>query len=125
MPYKDRKKYLEYQKKYYRKQKQSTVGSNPAGKLNPKRRALNPEVKPRDLVAEKKGVTAKSDDSRVNLSISSIPNVVNPSKTNPPSSSGIVAEPTRSHVAKLKREGWEVDDVGNAYRKVAPEDHSV
>ncbi len=32
-----------------------------------------------------------------------------------------MAEVTRRHVEELRKEGWEVDDVGNAYRRVDPE----
>jgi len=50
--------------------------------------------------------------------INSIP--FNPAQSNPSVSSGNIVEDTRRHEEKLRKEGWKIDDVGNASRRVDP-----
>jgi hypothetical protein len=44
----------------------------------------------------------------------------NPAQSSPSGSSGNIVEDTRRHEEKLRKEGWKIDDVGNASRRVDP-----
>jgi hypothetical protein len=127
MPYKDRQEYLEYQKAYYRKRKRSSLRASSACSPNPKsfpgltgQRVLSPARSPafekcRKSIPQNQRVTTTRASSAAYASIPSIP--VNPAQANPQSSGGTISEATRRHVEKLRKEGWEIDDVGNARRR--------
>jgi hypothetical protein len=120
MPYKNRKKYRAYQKAYYQKRKLA----NPAIRLTSKakpleglaaNRILDPAINPRkktNSIPQNQRVTTTTP---IISGVYSIP--FNPAKSNPPFSSGTIVENTRRHVEKLRKEGWKIDDVGNASRR--------
>src|SRR6266849_5864384 len=120
MPYKNRKKYRAYQKAYYQKRKRANSASGLTSTVKPieglaANRILDPASSPRkktNSIAQNQCVTATTPI------INSIP--FNPAKSNPPVSSGNIVEDTRRHVEKLRKEGWKIDDVGNASRRVDP-----
>ena len=123
MPYKNRKKYRAYQKAYYQKRKRANSASGLTSTVKPieglaANRVLDPAINPRqktNSIPQNQRVTATTSDIS---GINSIP--FNPAKSNPPFSSGNIVENTRRHVEKLRKEGWKIDDVGNASRRVDP-----
>src|ERR1700737_478068 len=124
MPYKNRKKYRAYQKAYYQKRKRANSAGRLTSTVKPSEglaglaanRILDPAINPRkktNSIPQNQRVTARTS---IISGINSIP--FNPAKSTPPSSSGNIVENTRRHVEKLRKAGWEVDDVGNASRRV-------
>jgi hypothetical protein len=123
MPYKNRKKYRAYQKAYYQKRKRANSARGLTSTVKPiegltTNRISDPAINPREKtnsIPQNQPVTATPP---IVSGINSIP--VNPAKSIPPFSSGNIVEDTRRHVEKLREEGWEIDDVGNASRRVDP-----
>jgi hypothetical protein len=121
MPYKNRKKYRAYQKAYYQKRKRANSAGGLTSTVKPiegltANRILDPAINPTkktNSIPQNQRVTATTS---IISGINSIP--FNPAKSIPPFSSGNIVENTRRHVEKLRREGWKIDDVGNASRRV-------
>jgi hypothetical protein len=152
MPFKNREKYLEYQRSYYKKRKRnpgSTQGSNREDISNLgltaglSKKMLNPKSSVQ-FPSKKQGVTSTLNRSIPKPSIPpsrSFPvNPVKPARNRVPEehvgrlpgnalnrptlmSSDNIWGNTRTHVEKLKKDGWEVDDVGNARRVITDQNY--
>ncbi len=152
MPYKNREKYLEYQCTYYRKHKRnpaSIQGSNREDISNLglseglNKNVLNPKSSVQSP-SEKQGVTSTLNPSLPKPSIPPTrPFPINPVKpadnrtsevhvgklprnalNSPmPMSSDSIWENTRKHVEELKKDGWEIDDLGNARRVITDQNY--
>ncbi len=141
MPFKSHEEYLEYQRSYYRRRKGNSAARQG---LKGKDVELNKNILiPKSSVQaapQQQGVTSTltpSVDKGLKPSIPSSPlNLVKPASNKTtqedagrlsgndsparptPAWSDQIWENTRRHVEELKRQGWEIDGVGNAYRIV-------
>ena len=153
MPFKNREKYLEYQRSYYKKSKgnpASIHGSNSEDISNLgltaglNRNVLNPKSSVQSP-SKKQDVTSTLNHSIPKPSIpTGAPFPLNPVKparnripeehvdrgsanvhaaNHMPVWSDQIAENTRKHVEELKKDGWEVDDVGNARRIIKDQNY--
>jgi len=122
-PIKIAKSIAHIRRPYYQKRKRANSASRLTSTVKPieglaANRILDPAInsmQKTNSIPQNQRVTATTP---IISGINSIP--VNPAKNNLPFSSGDNAEDTRRHVEELRKEGWKIDDVGNASRRVDP-----
>jgi len=127
MPFKNHEKYLEYQRSYYRRRKGNSNATQGLNRTNISNRGLTEGLNknPKSTLQsrpQQQGVTPSFPLNPVKPSGYKTAHQTVPPKTRPVSPKPVwsdkIWENTREHVEEVRRQGYEVDGLGNASRIV-------